>query len=149
MRSRLMILAAFVALCVFGASGHADETATKDQIKALVVEINKAFAKRDVATIKRLARADHIAVAAYRGKPVGLEEQLKSQSELKRQPSDFSPINVTMLGDSAALVTFENSLKGTWKGKPLPARVFVSEIWIHQDGKWRQRFYQETPIDSP
>ena len=43
MRSRLMILVAFVALCVFGASGHADETATKDQIKALVLEINEAL----------------------------------------------------------------------------------------------------------
>ena len=149
MRSRLIILVAFAALVGFGTSGHADETATMDKIKALVVEINEAFANQDVATIKRLARPDHIAIAAYRGKPARLEEQLKSLSELKRQPSDYSPINVTMLGDSAALVTFENSLKGTWKGKPLPARVFVSEVWIHQDGNWRQRLYQETPIDPP
>jgi hypothetical protein len=36
--------------------------------------------------------------------------------------------------------------KGTFQGRPLPERVFVSETWEKQDGSWRQQLYQETPI---
>jgi hypothetical protein len=53
---------------------------------------------------------------------------------------------VTVLGPYAAQITYENSFKGTFDGKELPKRVFVSEIWLKQKGKWLQQFYQDTPI---
>jgi hypothetical protein len=51
------------------------------------------------------------------------------------------------IGSEAALVNFENTFRGTFAGKPLPERVHASEIWINEDGRWRQRLYQETPIE--
>jgi len=58
----------------------------------------------------------------------------------------ISLLEVTLLGDGAALVNFENSLAGSWQGKPFPQRIYVTEIWLKRDGKWRQRLYQETPV---
>ena len=53
-----------------------------------------------------------------------------------------------MLGPDAALVTTEQSYRGTYKGNPLPGRVFVSEVWVRVDGKWLQKFYQETIMEE-
>ncbi|MCP4303848.1 MAG: nuclear transport factor 2 family protein, partial [Hyphomicrobiales bacterium] len=45
-------------------------------------------------------------------------------------------------------ITYENSYEGNYAGTPLSARVFVSQIWLKQDGTWKQQLYQETPIDG-
>lgn len=125
------------------------EAATVDEIKTAVLELEKAFADQDVEAIRRLASPDHISLAANYGKPVALEEQLATLAEFHHRPSDFSSLEVTLLGDGAALVNFENALAGTWQGEPLPPRVYVTEIWLKRDGKWRQRLYQETPVAPP
>jgi len=124
------------------------DVATVEEIRGAVLALEKAFAEQDVEAIRRLVTPDHVSSAANYGKPVALEDQLATLSDFRHHPSDFSSVEVTLLGDRAAMVNFENALSGTWQGKPLPARVFVTEIWLRQDGTWRQRLYQETPIAS-
>jgi hypothetical protein len=46
----------------------------------------------------------------------------------------------------AALRTFTADLKGSFKGKPLPAKVFATEILVRRNGKWIERFYQVTTL---
>ncbi|MET0667267.1 MAG: hypothetical protein ABWZ01_02025 [Methyloceanibacter sp.] len=53
-------------------------------------------------------------------------------------------MNVSLLGPEVAIRTFEADLKGAFKGKPLPARVFNTEILVTGDGKWVEWFYQVT-----
>ena len=48
--------------------------------------------------------------------------------------------------DDAALRTFTADLKGSFKGKPLPAKVFATEVLVKHDGKWIERFYQVTTL---
>jgi len=55
-------------------------------------------------------------------------------------------VNVTLLGPDAALRTFVADLKGSFKGKPLPARAFVNETLVKRDGKWIERFFQITTL---
>lgn len=55
-------------------------------------------------------------------------------------------MNVTLLGPDAALRTFVADLKGSFKGKPLPARAFVNETLVKRDGKWIERFFQITTL---
>jgi hypothetical protein len=57
-----------------------------------------------------------------------------------------SNVKVSLLGDDAALRTFTADLKGSFKGKPLPAKVFATEILVKREGKWIERFYQVTPM---
>jgi len=126
-----------------------DDAATVDEIKAAVLALDEAYANHDINTIKRLTSPDHVSLAANYGKPITLAEQLETLAEFLRHPFDFSPVEVTLLGGEAALVNFENSLRGTWRGKPLSPRVYVTEIWLKLDDQWRQRLYQETPLTSP
>ncbi len=53
---------------------------------------------------------------------------------------------MTPLGRDVALVTFENSYRGTFHDKPMPSRVFVSEVWVKVDSKWLQKLCQETVV---
>jgi len=126
-----------------------NDAATIDEIRAAALALEKAFSDRDAEAIRRLTSPDHISLAANYGKPVALDEQLATLAEFDHRPSDFSSLEVTLLADGAVLVNFESSLAGSWQGKPLPPRVYVTEIWLKRDGKWRQRLYQETPIAPP
>ena len=57
-------------------------------------------------------------------------------------------MGVKFLGKDAALVTYPVTLKGTFRGRAVPARNFVSAIWVRRGGQWRQTFYQETPLTA-
>lgn len=143
-RHAIMIAAAVCCLQVSAAI--ADDAATRDKIRSAVLELDKAFTARDAATIERMVTPDHLAIAARYDGEVALPEQIETVDAMRRRVSDYSPIDVTLLGDDAAFVTFEKSYAGTFEGRPLPPRVFVSEVWRRRDGTWRQWFYQETPI---
>jgi hypothetical protein len=54
---------------------------------------------------------------------------------------------VALLAADVALRTFIANLTGTFKGKPLSARVFVNETLVKRDGKWVERFYQATTLE--
>ena len=61
---------------------------------------------------------------------------------------DAIPPTVSLLGPDAALVTGEQTYRGTFQGNPLPQRVFLSEVWVRVDGQWLQKFYQETIMEE-
>jgi Domain of unknown function (DUF4440) len=138
------ILAALFAALVFVLPARANDAALTVEIKARVAELNQAFVDRDRAKIKTMITADQIAVIPAYGKPTPFAEVKLDQ--YKAVKSAFTPAQVKALGPTAVLVTYENSNQGSYAGKPLSPRVFVSQIWLKRDGKWLQDLYQETPI---
>jgi Domain of unknown function (DUF4440) len=143
---------AVLALLAFGfvdASGaDAADAAVVAEIKSAKSALDDAFARHDVATIKQMVTADHLAVTSYYGRPFTTADEVGTIADFKAEYFDFTDPVVTVLGPDAAQITFENSYRGTFEGKPLPPRVFVSESWLKQDGKWLQQLYQETPINA-
>ncbi len=91
---------------------------------------------------------DHVAIAPVYGGSATVEEQFAlfpdfsySAYRLSTEPS------VAFLDPQTAITSYQVSLKGTFRGNPLPSPVFITEIWVKQDGKWLQRLYQETPTN--
>jgi hypothetical protein len=138
------ILAALFAALVLVLPARADDAALTAEVKARVNELNQAFVDRDTAKIKTMMSADHIAIIPAFGKPIPFAEIRLDQYKVVQ--SAFTPAQVKVLGPTAVLVTYETSNQGSYAGKPLSPRVFVSQIWLKQDGEWRQDLYQETPI---
>ncbi len=146
MRLRIAVLA-LLFIGVLPASGAwADDAALTAEIRARVDELNQAFVDRNMVKIETMVTPDQIAIIPEYGKPITFAERLATFDQYSVVKSDFTPTEVTVLDPSAVLVTYENSNQGSYAGKPLSPRVFVSQIWVKQDGKWRQQFYQETPI---
>ncbi len=148
MQLRQIIAAAGAAMLIQILPASADDAPVAAEIKAAMFKLNDAFAAQDVNTIESMVTPDHLGVSSYYGRPLDTEEQIATIGDFKAEYFDFTDPVVTVLGPNAAQITFENSFRGTFEDKPLPPRVFVSEIWLKQDGKWRQQLYQETPIDA-
>ena len=148
MQLRQIIVAGVAAIMIHALPASADEASVAAEIKAAMYKLNDAFAAQDVNTIESMVTADHLGVSSYYGRPLDTEEQIDTIGDFKAEYFDFTDPVVTVLGPNAAQITFENSFKGTFEDKPLPPRVFVSEIWLKQDGKWLQQLYQETPVDA-
>jgi len=149
MRLRTAFLTA-LAVCLLPVwTATADEAESIAEVKAAVAAIEQAFADQDLPTIERMFTSDHISIATRYGGPVLLPEQFATVDRLKRTTFDVTPYHVRMIGDDAAMVTYEQSYDGTYDGEPLPPRVVVSQIWLMEEGAWKQLLYQETPIAPP
>jgi Domain of unknown function (DUF4440) len=146
----MRIVAATVAvLIVLGAHAvpaFSDELADLKEARA---KLEAAFVKQDADAIRGLMTPDHIAATHVFGGAISRDEQIAFVPDLKVTFSDISEPEITMFGTEAAYVTYEESLHGTFRGEPLPDRVFASELWVMEDGKWLEKAYQETIIDSP
>jgi ketosteroid isomerase-like protein len=116
-------------------------------VNASSAALDAAFAKKDAAAIKALMTPDHITVTPYYDGPRTVDEQLASLSQYDWSETIEGEPKVALLAADVALRTFIANLKGTFKGKPLPARVFVNETLVKRDGKWVERFYQATTLE--
>lgn len=147
MQIRYCAAAAVAAFLIQAPPATADDMTAATEIKAAKTTLDDAFARRDAATIEKMVTADHVATTTYYGRPFTTADELATLAEFDARYFDFTDLEVTMLAPDSAMITFENSYDGTFEGRPLPERVFVTEIWLKQDGQWLQRLYQETPIE--
>ena len=117
------------------------------ELKAARAALQTAFETQDADALLSLMTPDHIAATAVFGGVVTRDDQVALLTDLKVTFSDTTDPAITLIGTDGAYVTYEESLKGTFRGEPLPSRVFASEVWVKRDGKWLERAYQETVID--
>jgi ketosteroid isomerase-like protein len=145
MKSQMLLLLLTTSF-LLGATARAAEPA-KDVEKALRA-LNDAFKNSDLAAIGRLMTDNHVAVTPYYGGPLSKAEQLKVQPDFKLTEYGMGDVKITFLSKDVALVSYPLTLKGTFKGKAVPTKNFASAIWVQQDGKWREAYYQETALDG-
>ena len=146
-RLALSLAGLVIGLAVQVTVASAGDAATIEEIKRAASVLDQAFTQQDVALINSMVTSDHLATTPYYGKSVDIAEQIETLDDFKARLFDVTNEKVDLLGDGAALIMFEKSYEGTFKGVPLPKRVFVSSLWEKSDGKWLQRLYQETAID--
>jgi hypothetical protein len=126
------------ALVAFAArAGDAEEI---DAINKAAAGLDAAFAKDDVGTVKQMMTPGHIAVTPYYDGPQSVADQAASLPDLQYGQTIVGDVSVALLGADTALRSFTAELNGSFKGRPLPRRVFVSAIWVKQDGpRFRDR----------
>ena len=115
-------------------------------VNAAAKALDNAFVSGDPAEIKKLMTADHVSVTPYYDGPQTTDQQIASLPELKWTETIEGSVKVSALGPDAAMRNFISTLKGTFQGKKLPAKVYVTEILVKQDGAWVERFYQVTTL---
>lgn len=138
---------AVAAVLVVGAGVFGQERAA-DEVKRALGALNEAFERGDAAAVRKLMTDDHVAVTSYYGGPLTRDEQLGSLPDLKLSEYKAGEMRVTLLAREAALVTYPLTRAGTYKGRPVPRKSFASSVWVKREGKWRESFYQETPLEA-
>jgi Domain of unknown function (DUF4440) len=141
--------AAVVALSWMAVGPVAAAADDLGDIQAARAKLDRAFEQQNADAIRGMMTPDHIAATSTYGGAITTAEQIASLPDLKVTFTDVTPPKIDVFGSVAALVTYEESLNGTFRGKPLPGRVFVSEIWVKLDGGWLEKTYQETVISGP
>ena len=146
MRTLAAILSLMMVLVLAASRVEAGDADTIAAINASSNALDEAFAKRDVEKIKALMTPDHVTVTPYYDGPQTVDDQLASLSELDYGQTIVGEPSVVLLSPDVALRTFIAELKGSFKGKPLPARAFVNESLVKRDGAWIERLFQITTL---
>ena len=127
-------LAALFSLLILASAGlyqaTAGEAKTIAAINKVAAALDAAFAQKDVEAIKGMMTPDHVSVTPYYDGPQSVADQVASLPELNFGQTIQGKVTVTLLGPDAAMRTFTAALNGSFKGKPLPALVFATEILV-------------------
>lgn len=142
---RKLVFSVLVIVFAVGIA-NAGEPATVAAINATSAALDDAFERQSAEDIKRMLTADHIAVTPYYETPQTVTQQLATLPELKYKQTNTGEVKVVVLGPDAGMRTFTARLDGTYKGKTIPADVFVTSIMVREDGQWREKFYQVTAL---
>lgn len=141
------LIAAMAALWLSMAPAAAADEAAKQQIAEAISALIEAFETRDADRIRAMMTSDHVAISPNYGRPYSVDEQIETLPQLDFNVTGVGERQISMVGDDAALVTQRVSVEGSFRGRPLPADIFVSQLWVREDGRWLQRLYQETAVD--
>lgn len=149
MLRKLIFVAGSVALVLSSVTAtRADDAAVVAAVKQAEQRISQAFADKDVTTIKQMVTPDHIAITPYYHQAINIDQMIAALDDAKITKVTIEESEVRPLDDDVALVTEIRSYQGTYKGRPYPARVYVSAVWVKRDGLWRTTFYQETTLPA-
>jgi ketosteroid isomerase-like protein len=143
-------IAAIVSLTILITAGlspaRAGEAETIDAIVKAAAALNQAFEAQDTKVVTDLMTPDHVAVTPYYDGPQTVADQLGSLPKLKYEQTIDGKPTVAVLCSDAAARTFKAELNGSFEGKPIASKVYVSEIWVKRDGAWAEKLYQVTTL---
>jgi len=140
----LLLLAAPAGL----ARAQSADAETITAVNAASGALHEAFIVKDAESIKALLMPDHIAVTPYYDGPQTVDEIIASLSDVDYTETVVVEPTVVLLAPDVALRTFVAEWKGSFKDKPMPAKVFVSETMVNRNGEWLERFYQVTAMEQ-
>ncbi|HKO42824.1 MAG TPA: nuclear transport factor 2 family protein [Pyrinomonadaceae bacterium] len=110
---------------------------------------------KDFVAFEKMLATDYLEVL-----PTGVNDRAETLTEVKDlviTDVTFSDWRLVPLDKDAALVMYNATIKGTFKGQAFPEGPYRSTSgWVNRDGKWQAFYYQETltqttpaPASSP
>jgi len=118
----------------------------KELLESKVTAEWEAFKKKDKKAYSDLLSDDF---AAVEDDNQGMRTKSAASAEVDRSVVNnyhLFALTVIPLASNAALVTYELTLEFPPKAQVRFKRVLVSEVWIRQNGPWKERYYQETHV---
>lgn len=125
---------------------HTSSAQLKESLESKVKAEWEAFKNRNKQAYSDLLADDFVAIEddgeGTRRKSAAVAEVEKSVVNNYQ----LFALTVLPLDANAALVTYEITLQFPPKAQVRFKRVLVSEIWLKQNGQWKERYYQETRV---
>ncbi|MET7417531.1 nuclear transport factor 2 family protein [Dactylosporangium sp. NPDC005555] len=115
------------------------------ELTGAVAELRTAFIEHNRDKVAALVTDNHVSIMSY-ARFDGRIQLLDHFNDFAFRSLPTDDLTTTPLGPDAALVSFRSTVEGTYADKPVPRDVLVGEVWLRQDGNWREATYQETPL---
>jgi hypothetical protein len=116
---------------------------TVDDISAKEKASWDGFKRKDEAAFKKYLLPDYYGVTA-----TGVSDMSQSLVGMKdTELSDvtFGDWKLTTIDKDAVLLTYTATVKGTYKGKPVPnGPYYEASAYVNRNGEWMNIYYQET-----
>lgn len=142
----LIMLAAVIMFPLANAQKTDPDLATKEEIKSLEEERNRAILSGDAATLDRMTSDDYTFIT--------LRGELRTKAEIvkgfhsgsyKYDSRTISDLNVRVYGNTA-IVTGRSMQKGMENGKDYSGDYRFTRVYVRQNGHWMTVALQTTPI---
>ena len=136
-----------VVMCLVAGGAHADDT------DARIMEIEKslwaAWAKADVGTFDK-----HLTVSTVNMTPggitVGKSELIQDigSGSCKVAGYSFGDMKVVHPAENVALLVYSADQDAVCGDAKLAAKIYVTSVYVFEDGEWKAAAYAETPVGS-
>lgn len=120
----------------------------KDELMAMEKTAWTAYAARDGQAFRDLVAEDAVQAVGGVSVTVGRDKIMAgvSSNSCETKSFEFHDARVRQLTPEFAVISYTATQDVTCGGQKLPAKVYVTNIYAKQGGKWRSLSYQETPI---
>ena len=141
----LLAVLVLLALTAVSSAQRRPKGSMLDALSAREKKLWEAWKNKQAAPFDAALATDTVMVSEMGS--AGKAEMLKMipSSDCDVQSYELTDFKVTMYDSNTALLTYKATETGTCGGKPLPATVMASSLWIKRGGKWWAAFHQETP----
>ena len=142
----LLAVIVLLALAAESSAQRRSKTSMAEVLGAREKILWEAWKNKQAAPFEAAMSADSVMVSEMG--PAGKADMLQMipNNDCDVQSYELSDFKVTMYNANTAMLTYKGTQTGTCGGKPLPATVMASTLWIRRGGKWWAAFHQETPV---
>ena len=113
MRSPALILSLLILAATAPVESRAGDAETIAEVNKAAAALDEAFEQQNIDNVKKLMTADHIAVTPYYPGPQSVDDQIDSLPDLKYAQEITGEVDVSLIGDGAALRTFKAKQRGS------------------------------------
>jgi ketosteroid isomerase-like protein len=134
---RRVVLAVFLAICLYGLAAAQQKADTVSKISALENKWCDAYKQRDVGAMNSLL-ADDFIITVEDGSTYGKSGYIAHSGDTSTQVeiAEMQELRVRVRGN-VAIVTGAYHEKGTSKGKAYEYHDRLTDTWMNIDGKWQ------------
>ena len=127
----------------------ATKSAAPSQADAIALEKSAwdTLKKKDYVAFGNMLTSDYIEVGDD-----GVFDKagiIADVKDLNLTNATFSDWKMLPIDNDAVILTYNTTLKGTFKGQEIPPGPYHSAaVWVNRDGKWQDFYYQQTPAKA-
>jgi|SRR5215208_6615355 len=121
-----------------------DNDETKEPIRALQDEFDKAELHADTATVQRLLADDFLSIGP-RGFILDKKEWINRHVHFKYHKLETGDMDLRLYDKTANVRDMERN-KASYKDEPVELAVRVSQVWVKQQEEWRLAAIQFSPL---
>jgi hypothetical protein len=120
---------------------------TESEMTAKEKAVWDTLKKKDLVAFGNMLTSDYIEVGDDGVfDKAGIIADLK---DLNLTDATFSDWKMLPIDNDAVILTYNATLKGTYKGKDLPpGPCRAASVWVNRDGKWLAFYYQQTLVKT-